>query len=84
MLLLARVEGLPYEEIGPILGRSTTAVKQLAYRALKRLRAELAAVVLLEPFHHLHAIRRSERRVARLGGGPPARRTPALRRHPRA
>lgn len=43
VLLLARVEGLPYEEIGPILGRSTAAVKQLAYRALKRLRAELAA-----------------------------------------
>jgi len=43
VLVLARVEGLPYEEIGPILGRSPAAAKQLAYRALKRLRAELAA-----------------------------------------
>lgn len=43
VLVLARVEGLPYEEIGPILGRSPAAAKQLAYRALKRLRAELVA-----------------------------------------
>ena len=43
VLVLARVEGLPYEEIGPILGRTATAAKQLAYRALKRLRAELSA-----------------------------------------
>ncbi|MFM7143825.1 MAG: RNA polymerase sigma factor [Alphaproteobacteria bacterium] len=41
VLILARVEGLPYEEIGPILGRSPAAAKQLAYRALKRLRTEL-------------------------------------------
>jgi RNA polymerase sigma-70 factor (ECF subfamily) len=38
-LVLARVEGLSYEEIGTILGRSPTATKQLAYRALKHLRA---------------------------------------------
>lgn len=43
VLLLARVEGLPYEAIGAILGRSPAAAKQLAYRALKRVRAELAA-----------------------------------------
>lgn len=49
VLLLARVEGLPYEEIGPILGRSPAAAKQLAYRALKRLRAELAATGHGEP-----------------------------------
>jgi RNA polymerase sigma-70 factor (ECF subfamily) len=38
-LMLARVEGLSYEEIGTILGRSPAAAKQLAYRALKHLRA---------------------------------------------
>ena len=43
VLVLARVEGLPYEEIGPIVGRSPAAAKQLAYRALKRLRAEFEA-----------------------------------------
>lgn len=43
VLLLARVEGLSYDDIGPILGRSAAAVKQLAYRALKRVRAGMAA-----------------------------------------
>jgi len=42
-LMLARVEGLSYEEIGTILGRSPAAAKQLAYRALKHLRATLPA-----------------------------------------
>lgn len=41
VLILARIEGLPYDEIARIVGRSPAAVKQLAYRALKRLRAEL-------------------------------------------
>jgi len=43
VLILARFEGLSYEEIGSAIGRSATAAKQLAYRALKRLRSELAA-----------------------------------------
>lgn len=43
VLILARVEGLSYEDIGPILGRSAGAVKQLAYRALKHVRAQMAA-----------------------------------------
>lgn len=43
VLLLARVEGLAYEEIGPIIGRSAAAAKQLAYRALKRVRERLIA-----------------------------------------
>lgn len=42
-LVLARVEGLDYEEIGGVLGRSAAATKQLAYRALKRVRAAMAA-----------------------------------------
>jgi RNA polymerase sigma-70 factor (ECF subfamily) len=42
-LVLARVEGLSYEEIGSILGRSPAATKQLAYRALKHLRAMVPA-----------------------------------------
>ncbi len=41
-LLLARVEGLGYDEIGGVLGRSAAATKQLAYRALKRVRAAMA------------------------------------------
>ena len=41
-LLLARVEGLDYDEIGDVLGRSAAATKQLAYRALKRVRALMA------------------------------------------
>jgi RNA polymerase sigma-70 factor, ECF subfamily len=43
VLLLARFEGLSYEDIGPIVGRTPAAAKQLVYRALKRVRAELAA-----------------------------------------
>ncbi len=43
VLVLARLEGLSYDEIGAVVGRSPAAVKQLAYRALKRLRAELRA-----------------------------------------
>jgi RNA polymerase sigma-70 factor (ECF subfamily) len=43
VLILARFEGLSYDDIGAILGRSPSATKQLAYRALKRVRAELAA-----------------------------------------
>jgi RNA polymerase sigma-70 factor, ECF subfamily len=43
VLILARLEGLSYDDIGPIIGRSATATKQLAYRALKRVRAEMAA-----------------------------------------
>ncbi len=43
VLILARFEGLAYDEIGSVIGRSTAAAKQLAYRALKRVRAELIA-----------------------------------------
>jgi RNA polymerase sigma-70 factor, ECF subfamily len=43
VLILARIEGLTYEEIAPIVGRSAAAAKQLAYRALKRIRSELLA-----------------------------------------
>ncbi len=43
VLVLARLEGLSYEDIATILGRSPAATKQLAYRALKRVRAEMAA-----------------------------------------
>ena len=42
-LILARVEGLSYADIGSILGRSVVATKQLAYRALKRVRAKMIA-----------------------------------------
>jgi RNA polymerase sigma-70 factor (ECF subfamily) len=42
-LILARVEGLSYADIGSILGRSVVATKQLAYRALKRVRATMVA-----------------------------------------
>lgn len=48
VLLLARVEGLPYDQIGEVIGRSPTATRQLAYRALKRVRAGLAAAGLVE------------------------------------
>ena len=41
VLILARLEGLSYDDIGEILGRSAAATKQLAYRALKRVRAEM-------------------------------------------
>jgi RNA polymerase sigma-70 factor (ECF subfamily) len=43
VIMLARFEGLSYDDIAVILGRSPTATKQLAYRALKRVRAELVA-----------------------------------------
>jgi len=48
VLLLARVEGFSYDDIAQVIGRSTTATKQLAYRALKRVRAELAAAGQVE------------------------------------
>jgi len=41
VLVLARFEGLSYDDIGSVIGRSATAAKQLAYRALKRVRTEL-------------------------------------------
>jgi RNA polymerase sigma-70 factor (ECF subfamily) len=43
VLILARLEGLSYDDIGSVIGRSSAATKQLAYRALKRLRSELTA-----------------------------------------
>lgn len=43
VLILARFEGLSYDDIGAVIGRSATASKQLAYRALKRVRAALVA-----------------------------------------
>jgi RNA polymerase sigma-70 factor (ECF subfamily) len=43
VLILARLEGFSYEDIGSVIGRSAAAAKQLAYRALKRVRAELVA-----------------------------------------
>jgi RNA polymerase sigma-70 factor (ECF subfamily) len=43
VLILARLEGLSYEDIGSIVGRTPAATKQLAYRALKRVREELAS-----------------------------------------
>lgn len=43
VLILARLEGLSYDDIAEVIGRSAAATKQLAYRALKRVRAELAA-----------------------------------------
>jgi RNA polymerase sigma-70 factor (ECF subfamily) len=43
VLILARLEGLSYDDIGSVIGRSSAAAKQLAYRALKRLRSELVA-----------------------------------------
>ena len=43
VLILARLEGLSYDDIASILGRSATATKQLAYRALKRVRMQLVA-----------------------------------------
>ncbi|MEO6027739.1 MAG: RNA polymerase sigma factor [Candidatus Binatia bacterium] len=41
VLILARFEGLSYDDIATILGRSAAATRQLAYRALKRVRAEM-------------------------------------------
>lgn len=43
VLMLARIEGLSYEDIAVVIGRSAAATKQLAYRALKRVRAEMTA-----------------------------------------
>ena len=43
VLMLARIEGLSYEDIALVIGRSPGATKQLAYRALKRVRAEMTA-----------------------------------------
>lgn len=43
VLILARLEGLSYDDIGIVIGRSTAATKQLAYRALRRVRAEMVA-----------------------------------------
>lgn len=43
VLILARLEGLSYEEIATVIGRSPAATKQLAYRALKRVRAEMTS-----------------------------------------
>ena len=43
VLILARLEGLSYDDIGLVIGRSAAATKQLAYRALKRLRVEMVA-----------------------------------------
>lgn len=48
VLILARLEGLSYDDIAPIVGRSPAAAKQLAYRALKRVRAEMVAAGLGE------------------------------------
>jgi RNA polymerase sigma-70 factor (ECF subfamily) len=41
VLILARLEGLSYEDIGLVIGRSATATKQLAYRALRRVRERM-------------------------------------------
>ena len=43
VLIFARLEGLSYEDIGTILGRSAAATKQLAYRALKHVREQMTA-----------------------------------------
>lgn len=43
VLILARIEGLSYDDIATVIGRSAAATKQLAYRALKRVRAEMVA-----------------------------------------
>ena len=43
VLILARLEGLSYDDIGLVIGRSAAATKQLAYRALKRVRADMVA-----------------------------------------
>lgn len=43
VLILARLEGLSYDDIGLVIGRSASATKQLAYRGLKRVRAEMVA-----------------------------------------
>ena len=43
MLLLARIEGMSYEDIAQVLGRTPAATKQLAYRALQRVRAGMTS-----------------------------------------
>ena len=43
VLILARLEGLSYDDIALVIGRSAAATKQLAYRALKRVREEMVA-----------------------------------------
>jgi RNA polymerase sigma-70 factor (ECF subfamily) len=43
VLLLARVEGMSYDEIAHVVGRTPAATKQLAYRALQRVRAGMTA-----------------------------------------
>jgi RNA polymerase sigma-70 factor (ECF subfamily) len=43
VLLLARMEGMPYEDIAQVVGRTPAATKQLAYRALQRVRAGMTA-----------------------------------------
>lgn len=43
VLLLARLEGMSYEDIALVVGRTPAATKQLAYRALQRVRAGMTA-----------------------------------------
>ncbi len=43
VLLLARMEGMSYEEIARVVGRTPAATKQLAYRALQRIRASMTS-----------------------------------------
>lgn len=43
VLLLARIEGMTYDDIAQVVGRTPAATKQLAYRALQRVRAGMAA-----------------------------------------
>lgn len=43
VLLLARMEGMAYEDIAQVVGRTPAATKQLAYRALQRVRAGMTA-----------------------------------------
>lgn len=43
VLLLARMEGMPYEDIAQVVGRTPAATKQLAYRALQRVRSGMTA-----------------------------------------
>lgn len=38
VILLARIEGLPMEEVGKRMGRSANAAAQLLWRALQKLR----------------------------------------------
>jgi RNA polymerase sigma-70 factor (ECF subfamily) len=43
VLLLARLEGMSYDDIAQVVGRTPAATKQLAYRALQRVRTGMAA-----------------------------------------